>query len=163
MADTAGRLPEVVVILLTVAAAILWILFLLMLLAVAMTPIERFGDVVPALGVWDSDPSLGMAMMFQTGSIGLALLICWVMSTWVVVAHFMGQTARAVFAAVILVRLFMAMSVLSFLSGLAVPAAMSAISALPYAAASLPQLLIQLAVLFCADRFLTSRTAAEVF
>ena len=157
------RLPDIAVVLLAIAAAILWLLSLLLIFGIALTTYGNVEDLFPAWGVMDSDPALGTALMFQMGATGLALLLSWVMSTWIVATHLMGKTAEAVSRAVILVRVFMGLAVLSFLAGLAVPVAMSPITALPSVAAALPQLLIQLALLFCADRYLTRRPVAEVF
>lgn len=154
------RLPNAVFALILIATGLLWLIVILAVLAFALSPyrIDPL-SVLPNAG----DAALQVAIGLQMGGTVLALAVALIMGTLITISYLSAAHTQAIKMALLLVRISIGLSVLQFLTGMATPYAISGFSgALPVLVPGLPLMLVQIALLLCAARYL-SRPAESVF
>ncbi|MFK7945359.1 MAG: hypothetical protein AB8B85_20955 [Paracoccaceae bacterium] len=160
-----SALPSFPVVLIGVATALVWLLFLLVLFAAALEG-NLFGSLsaIFATGGLADNPAMRTALAFQWIAAGVQLLVILLLGTITLVFHAMGDNSRATGTAILFVRCLIVFELVAVLVSVAMPLAVSQsiLLVLPVLAVSLPFSIAIIAFLVCADRFLRNRTA-EVF
>lgn len=150
-------LPALALVLIGIATGLLWIGVLIGLLAFAV------GGGLPILDdlfVWGTAQG---AYLLQYGVVAFGYLGVLVMGTWTLIVRFSSGAEPAGGVAVILVRVMMAFSVLNLFATSALMWSFGGlVSALPGIISNLPMTLVTLAMLICANAYL-SRDLEDVF
>lgn len=161
---TDRRLPEPVFVLILIATGMLWLILVAVLVGTVLAPFSGVGginllDVIPPIG----DSALQAAVGAQVVTTALALLIGLVMGTIISITHISGSHGQAVRVTLLFLRITIGIIIVRFLVSMAVPYVTGGLtSVLPMAFTSLPVLLVEIAFLWCADRFL-SRPDGSIF
>ena len=161
-----NALPTPAVVLIAVAAAVVWLMVLALLMAELYSGEVMSGmSSVLSVGGLSDRPDMQRALLFQWGVTGMQLLLVLFLGTAITLRHLAGDLAGALRSASWLIRGLIVLQVLGLLSGFAMPYAAggNVFAALPVLAVSLPLSLVMIAFLVCADHYVTRPSRQGVF